>query len=659
MMFKLESMHAQRRLIFSPMLVVLACLLWGCGHGHNSTVAVQKKVIILGIDAMDPGILDRLIREGKMANFERLGKTGNLRQVRTSIPPESPVAWSNFITGMNPGGHGIFDFIHRDPKTMTPFLSTSKTEAGGRSVHVGEWILPLTAGKVILLRHGQSFWELLHARGVSTTVLRCPANFPPVKASGTQLSGMGTPDILGGYGTFSFYTDEPLEKYQGITGGEVHSIKVSEQTIRTRLQGPRNSFRNKSPRCEIDLTIYVDAEHPVAKIVIQDEQILLREKNWSPWVRVKFELIPHLQSVTGICRFYLQAIRPHFKLYVSPINLDPASPAMPISEPGDYSSRLADQIGLFYTQGIPEDTNALSARILDDGEFLEQVRLVSGETLRMFDYELGRFHAGLLYFYFGSIDALQHMFWRTMDPRHPAHDPANPFTHVIEDAYREMDEVLGKTLKKVDEQTTLIVISDHGFAPFYRAFSLNTWLKNNAYVSLTNFSEGELLNNVDWNNTRAYGLGFAGLYLNLKGREKNGIVEPGRDREALLKELTEKLLAIHDPKNGEPVILRVYRTDEVYNGPYKQDAPDLIIGYNRGYRASWETTLGKFPRELLRDNQEKWSGDHLMAPEVVPGILLANKKIKAATPALFDLAPSILAEFGVSKPDDMVGNNIF
>jgi predicted AlkP superfamily phosphohydrolase/phosphomutase len=332
---------------------------------------------------------------------------------------------------------------------------------------------------------------------------------------------------------------------------------------------------------------------------------------------------------------------------------------MPISEPTHYSADLAEQIGLYFTQGIPEDTNALSAGILDDGEFLEQARLVRDETMKMYDYELGRFHSGLFYFYFGSIDQLQHMFWRTMDAKHPAHDPASPYPHVIDDAYREMDEALGKALRQLDDKTTLIVTSDHGFAPFYRAFSLNTWLKNNAYVSLTNFSEGELLNNVDWNNTRAYGLGFAGLYLNLKGREKYGVVEPGPQREALLKELQEKLLAIRDPANGASVILRVYRTDEVYTGPFTREAPDLIIGYNRGYRASWETTLGKFPRELLRDNNEKWSGDHLVAPEVVPGVFLASKKIKTDTPALSDLAPSILAEFGVSKPGGMVGTCVF
>jgi predicted AlkP superfamily phosphohydrolase/phosphomutase len=221
-----------------------------------------------------------------------------------------------------------------------------------------------------------------------------------------------------------------------------------------------------------------------------------------------------------------------------------------------------------------------------------------------------------------------------------------------------MDGVLGKALKKMDEHTTLIVLSDHGFAPFYRAFNLNTWLKNEAYASLTDDSEGDFFSNVDWSNTRAYGAGFNGLYLNLQGREKRGIVQPW-ERGALLDEISKKLLAIRDPKNGEQVISKVYKADEVYTGPYVKDGPDLIVGYNRGYRASWETVLGKFPKELLRDNTEKWSGDHLIEAKLVPGILLSNKKIESENPALYDLAPTILAEFGIPKQEGMVGNSVF
>lgn len=245
-----------------------------------------------------------------------------------------------------------------------------------------------------------------------------------------------------------------------------------------------------------------------------------------------------------------------------------------------------------------------------------------------------------------------------MDPRHPAYDPTSKHRGVIEQGYVDMDRVLGKALEKVDENTTIIVLSDHGFAPFYRAFNLNTWLKNEGYASLSDESEGEFFQNVDWTKTRAYGAGFNGLYLNLYRREGEGIVQPW-EREALLDEIFAKLLKIRDPKTGEQVITRVYKAEGIYSGPFVKNAPDLIIGYNKGYRASWETVLGKFPKELIRDNDEKWSGDHLMEAKLVPGVLLSNKRIKSEHPALYDLAPTILAEFGIAKQEGMVGNSVF
>jgi predicted AlkP superfamily phosphohydrolase/phosphomutase len=332
---------------------------------------------------------------------------------------------------------------------------------------------------------------------------------------------------------------------------------------------------------------------------------------------------------------------------------------LPISTPEDYAEELYKEIGLFYTQGIPEDTKALSEGVLEDDEFLQQTKIVFDEELRMFEYELNRFKSGVLFFYFGRVDQLGHMFWRTMDPDHPAYEPLTKNRHVIELTYLEMDKVLGKALKEVDEQTTLIVLSDHGFAPFYRAFNLNTWLKNEGYASLIDDSEGEFLQNVDWVKTRAYGLGFNGLYLNLKGRERRGIVQTKVEKEALLNEISKKLLTIRDPKTGEQVISKVYKTEDVYTGPYVKSAPDLVIGYNRGYRASWETALGKFSKELLRDNTEKWSGDHLMEAELVPGILLSNKKIKSDHPVLYDIAPSILAEFGIPTQEGIIGSRLF
>jgi Uncharacterized conserved protein len=281
-------------------------------------------------------------------------------------------------------------------------------------------------------------------------------------------------------------------------------------------------------------------KNPVAKIILQDQQIILKEGEWSDWITVNFELIPLIQSVSGIARFYLKEIRPNFKMYVTPVNIDPSAPALPISTPEDYSEELAREIGPFYTQGIPEDSKALSEGVLDDGEFFKQTNIVLEEELKMFEHELNRFKSGLLFFYFGRTDQLAHMFWRTMDPDHPAYDPTSKYKTVIEQAYREMDNVLGKALKKVDENTTLIVLSDHGFAPFYRAFNLSTWLKNEGYAVLTDDSEGDFFQNVDWRKTRAYGAGFNGLYLNLVGRERVGIVQPW-EVEALIEEISKKI----------------------------------------------------------------------------------------------------------------------
>ena len=607
---------------------------------------------------MDPEILTRMVAQEKMPHFKKLMATGDFKPLQTSIPPQSPVAWSNFITGLNPGGHGIFDFIHRDPATMSLYFSTSKAEAGGASIPIGDWIIPLRGGKVTLLRRGKSFWEYLREHGVPATIIRIPANFPPVETRAIQLSGMGTPDLQGSYGTFSFYTDEPLEKYAGVSGGTAFPVRLNGQILQAKLPGPRNDFRKGSPLSEIHFTVWVDAENPVARIRLQDQEIQLAEKQWSDWVRVKFELIPFLQSVSGICRFYLKEVRPHFKLYVTPVNVDPALPALPISTPAHYSAEIHEHLGMFYTQGIPEDTKALSSDVLDDQEFLQQTRLVFEEELKMLQYELQRFKAGILFFYFGRVDQLSHTFWRTMDSTHPAYQYATGFEGVIEDSYREMDAVLEQLLQKLDEQTTLFVLSDHGFAPFYRAFHLNSWLKQEGYASLLDFSEGELLQNVDWEHTRAYGVGFNGLHLNLKGREKQGVVAGGGEDDRLLRELTERLLSLRDPKNDQPVISRIYRASEIYSGAHAKEAPDLIIGYNRGYRASWETALGKFPREILRDNNEKWSGDHLMEASLVPGVLLSNRKIGMAQPSLLDLAPTVLAEFGIPKPDTMTGNDL-
>lgn len=624
----------------------------------------DRRLIILGIDGMDPQLLHRFMREGKMPNFAKLEAQGDFRPLTTSVPPQSPVAWSNFITGMNAGGHGIFDFIHRDPKTLSLYFSASKIAGPKHAIHLGNWVIPLGGGSAEQLRQGTAFWQILDQHGIPNTIFRIPSNFPPVPTNGSTLSGMGTPDLRGTYGTFSFYTDDPMATPGAVEGGQVIPVQVENDRVTANLIGPDNSFLRGSPAATERFSVAVDPVESVVTIRIQDHEFVLREGEWSNWIRVEFQLIPLFGNVKGMCRFYLKQAHPRFQLYVSPINIDPADPALPISTPSVYSRFLTDEAGEFHTQGIAEDTKALSDGVLDDNEYLQQARAVLAEHRRIFDAEFPRFNQGLFFFYFSTLDLNSHMFWRLMDPRHPEYDAtlAEQNGSAIAGFYQQMDQVLGEVLPHLDDRTLLLVVSDHGFAPYYRSFNLNTWLLHNGYIKLKNNStpdSTEPFANVDWSQSRAYGLGLNGLYLNLRGRERNGIVKPGTEADRLMTELRAKLLAIQDPASKQQVITRVDLASEAYQGPYARSGPDMVVGYNRGYRAGWQTILGSFPPQELEDNSNPWSGDHCMDYTLVPGVLLSNRKIVAQTPALTDIAPTILAEFGIAKTQGMIGKSVF
>jgi predicted AlkP superfamily phosphohydrolase/phosphomutase len=660
---RIEFLKKISWILGASLLLVAAVTLPSCRSARTAPQSHQR-LIILGIDGMDPQLLDRFMREGKMPNFAKLEAQGDFRPLTTSIPPQSPVAWSNLITGMNAGGHGIFDFIHRDPKTQGLYFSASRVEGPKHAIHLGTWAIPLGSGRAEQLRKGAAFWQILDEHGIPNTIFRIPSNFPPVPAQGNTLSGMGTPDLRGTYGTFSFYTDDPTATPGAVEGGQIIPVQVENSQVTANLIGPDNSFRKGSAAAKEPFSVAVDPLESVAKLTVQGQEFVLREGEWSGWIRVTFQLIPFFGNINGVCRFYLKQAHPRFQLYVSPINIDPANPVLPISTPSSYSRRLTDEAGEFHTQGIAEDTKALSDGVLDDQEYLQQARTVLAEHRRIFDVEFSKFDHGVFFFYFSSLDLNSHMFWRLMDPKHPEYDAtlAAENGSAIADFYQQMDQVLGEVLPRLDDHTTLLVLSDHGFAPYYRSFNLNTWLLNNGYIKLKNEGiqdSGEPLANVDWTQTRAYGLGLNGLYLNLRGREGKGIVAPGAAADSLMAEIRAKLLAVEDPKSKQPVITRVDLASEAYQGPYAREGPDLLVGYNRGYRAGWQTILGAFPTEVLEDNTNPWSGDHCMDYTLVPGILLSNRKITAQAPALTDIAPTILAEFGIAKATGMIGQSVF
>ncbi len=511
-----------RRFLTIVLLAVLAA------HAGTAGAAAGPKVLVLGFDGMDPVLLDDFRARGLMPNFENfLARGGTLTPFGTSTPPQSPVAWSNFITGRDPGGHGIFDFIHRDPETLLPFFSASEAKGPTRFIKVGGWKIPRGGSEVRNLRRGTAFWEILSDAGVDVTIFKVPSNFPPVECEARSLSGMGTPDLTGNYGISTLVTDDPpVERDLG--GGRVASVYLTDGRCTVDLEGPTNSWRQGDPVATVPVDILVDRANRAARIDVADRVLVMNEGDWSDWVTVEFPLIPLLKNVRGICRFYLMETAPHLRLYITPVQIDPVKPEMPISTPGGYSREVAENTGLFYTQGLPDDTNALENAFFDDDGFVQQSGLVLAERLAQFAYELDRFaglDSGFLFFYFNSPDQTCHMTWRNMDPGSPTHAEADSdHADRIEKVYRELDDALGLAVGKAGPETTVMVMSDHGFAPWNRAFHLNTWLLDNGYLVLKDGVDAtgvEMLYGVDWERTRAYAIGINGLYLNLAGREAN------------------------------------------------------------------------------------------------------------------------------------------
>lgn len=652
---------ARRRLHpLAGALAAGALLLAGCGAGE--TRSAGRNVLVLGFDGLDYDLTRRLMDEGRLPNFARLAETGGFHKLGTSAPPQSPVAWSDFITGTDAGGHGIFDFVHRDPKTMAPYLSTSRVVADedeGEPFTFGECQVPTSAGEMELLRHGTPFWETLEKHGVETTVLRMPANFPPSGTATRELSGMGTPDVLGTYGTFSFYTSELFFDDSGISGGEVIEAWPENGVVASELVGPDNPFTRKKQKARAPFEVRIDPDEPVAKLVVGDEERILQVGEWSDWVPVSLDLgkcgkLMMTPSIAAMARFYLKSLEPEFQLYVSPLNLDPTDPVMPISTPPDYAAELARESGRYFTQGMPEDTKALEGKILDRAQFLEQARLSRVEMLEQYRHVLADWKGGLLFYYMGTADQISHVLWDSLDPEHPRYDPevSPAFADAIPEAYVALDGMVGYTLEHLPPDTTLVVMSDHGFTSWRRAFNLNTWLWQNGYLTVRDPEAAlaaKFFGDVVWEKTKAYGLGINGLYVNLAGREKNGSVAES-ERLALMGEIRDKLLATVDPKTGQPAVTRVYLREETFSdGGWRDIGPDIIVGYAKGTRASSASSLGELSAEVFADNVDDWPGDHLMDHETVPGILLTNRPLAKPAPTLRDLGGAILAEFGVDS----------
>ncbi|MGM0381513.1 MAG: alkaline phosphatase family protein [bacterium] len=654
-------------------LLVAGLILWGGYAGISSWLSGPEKprLVVLGMDGIDPGLVNELIERRDLPNFEKLKEQGSLQKLRVPNPPISPASWTSFVTGKNPGKHGVLGFIGRDKETYQPELFTRVEDARGHlglppAINIpGPYKIPLFPPEVNSKRQGKAFWEYVSEQGIQSSVVRVPVTFPPEELDGYLISGLGTPDLRGTQGEYSQWVES-------VTGGEASSGTIRElnfinSSARSEIVGPENTLLD-SPRPVETPVEFIRREDELEVKIDSSEGFTLGKNEWSGWKKINFSLGLGM-NVSGIARFHLNSLEP-FDLYMTPIQINPGDPALQISYPSDYAGRLQDLFGYFYTMGMAQDDKALQDGIISDRTFVEQSYQGMRERRKMLRHELQRSSSRLVVAEFDVTDRIQHMFWRFRDPEHPLYDAekAKQFNHVIPRLYKKMDEILGEVLNTVDSKTPVIVVSDHGFTTFRRQFHINDWLVENGYMEVKDnlyAEKGKFLRTkrgeffVDWSRTKAYQVGLGGIYINVEGREGQGSVKP-ENKWKVAQEIKDKLSKERDPKTGEKIFDRIYLAKNLYEGLYWQDGPDLILGFNSGYRTSWASAGGTLEEEkIVTDNLNKWSGTHIVEAAQVPGILATNVPVSKKAPAFVDVAPTVLDYYDIDIPVDFDGSSLF
>ncbi len=684
--------------------------------------ASQQKVIVLGFDGVDARYTQKWMEEGKLPNLAKLRDSGTFRPLRPTIPAQTPVSWSTFSTGIDPGRTGIFDFLRRDPKTYLPlFAAFDETKepfllgernapaaaaavliiiglialfAHGRTRVIvlivaviaaagafaaAKKYLPITRPGVVNRRQGIPFWEVAAKAGKKTRVVHIPVTFPAHDFSdGELLSGLGVPDMSGRVGKPFYFTSE-LDFHRAGSSNEfsidVVQLEDNKGVIPTHIQGPPNKLFGNPPYISIPMTVTVANDRHSIDIEVSGQKLTLRPGEWSGWTEFIFPFNP-LIKLHGISRFHLISSQPEVQLYLSPINFDPRHlpPGFKISTPTGWASQLAKQYGLYKTIGWQIDTWAISEGFATEQMFWDDMNWTVAQDRKMFDAFLTS-DDELLVHQFEFPDRVGHVFWRLMDPQHPAYNPAlaAKWGDALLRTYQLMDSIVGDAMRAADaHHAALIVLSDHGFASFRKSVNYDTWLVMNGYLVLKSgvqvkarnvemlFDQGQFWENVDWSKSRAYAMGLGEVYINLRGREEHGIVEPGAEYDALKTELKRSLLTMTDPENGEHPVRRVLAREEIYRQFDPNMIPDLFVTNNDGYRVSWQTSLGGIPKDLIEPNKQVWSGDHCSVdPEIVKGIFFYNRKLTTdRAPYIADIYPTVLGLLGVKAPYQLDGTEL-
>jgi len=590
------------------------------------SVSGKNSLAIIGIDGMCPRVFEYLSGKGDLPVLNALMKKGQYSRMRVTTPPQSPVSWTTIATGLNPGSHGIFDFLCRNPNNYIPDLAILRIKSSLKGMEY----VPVVRAK--------TFFESAAEHGISSRVIRWPMMFPAPKIDGCQiLSGLGVPDIRGTLGRYAFYTTDPAFSPENKRGSIITLSYENGGQVQTYLQGPMAASIRGPKEISVPMTIAKTAKG--VKVSFPDGVFELEPGEWGPIFSVKFSM-GFMMKATGVFRAYLQSVEPYLNLFFLPIQIHPKETHIPISFPDSFASELWDACGPYLTLGMPEHTNALNDGCISEKGFLKLCEDVLAERERMIYHALETFERGIFACVFDTLDRIQHMFMKH-------NDPDGRYRNIINEWYIKMDDVVGRIMSKLEPKTHVLILSDHGFSPIRYNVHLNSWFVQEGYMKLKkgNQSGRPLFEDVDWDNTKAYALGLNSIYLNLKGREGKGIVDP-KDAANLKIDLAEGLNQWHHPE-GLQVMYRLHLSEEIFEGDYSSNGPDLVTGYSDGFRASWESAVGAAPSgDLLKEIQEPWGADHCCDPTFVPGVLFCSEKILPPDPSVYDIRPLVSSLIG-------------
>jgi len=647
-----------RKRWLAAVAALLAVGAGACGSGESRRDAGPKparRVVVLGFDGVDPDFVEQW--QAKLPNMAELMRTGTFRRLATTTPPSSCTAWSTFTTGMNPGGHGIFDFILRDPKTYLP-------DRTGAVSHKAEYKFGLIETKPETFTStmtGEAFWTTADHAGKRSVALRVPCIYPLDKEEHSYAQGgLGLPDIRGSEGTFHYWASDisPRDAANPELGGKVISIG-SGDSVETIIEGPVDPLSASGDRITVPLHI-ARAGKDALSLEVGGRKETVEAGKWSDWFRMSFP-VTKLSSIAGMARFRVLEAQPDIRLYMSPINHDPEDPAIDVTEPPSYSKELVKNVGDYKTVGWNHETWGLNEERIDEEAFMQDIWDTFRESEAITLHELETRNLDLMVSVFVETDRTSHMMYRLLDAEHPRYDAqlAAKYGDSILKTYQRADEIVGKVRAKLDPNDVLFIVSDHGFHSWRRGFNVNTWLVQEGFMTLKGGATSttkKFLQDVDWSKTKAYALGVGGIYVNVAGREGKGIVKPS-EVDGVIRDITDRMVKVVDPKTGKLAVNKVYAGKETWKGPRLGEGQDMQIGMADGYRVSSATPLGGAPEGLFEDNMKKWSGDHATSDvSETDGVLLSSAKISDEHPAIGDLAPTILTLLGVPVPPSYDGH---